>query len=157
MQRILILALVLCFGCSMQPIQQPTSTYGRGGDIYYTGDGRIQFWSGGGWTQKVELIGIKMPTEGDKCFKMSRLMFYRLTLSKRLRLEYDTLQSGVNSLLVYAYLHDGTMVNAEMIRRGYAWAVPTPPNDKYDVLFSKLEAEAREQKRGIWQYQRPLF
>lgn len=42
-------------------------------------------------------------------------------------------------------------LNATLIREGYARMKILPPNVKFQGLFSKLEAEAREQKRGLWE------
>ncbi|MFA5168462.1 MAG: thermonuclease family protein [Candidatus Omnitrophota bacterium] len=41
-------------------------------------------------------------------------------------------------------------LNATMIRAGYAQMKIIPPNVKYQELFSKLQEEAKEQKRGLW-------
>ncbi|MFA5159057.1 MAG: thermonuclease family protein [Candidatus Omnitrophota bacterium] len=41
-------------------------------------------------------------------------------------------------------------LNATMIRAGYAQMRIIPPNVKYQELFSKLQKEAKEQKRGLW-------
>jgi micrococcal nuclease len=53
-------------------------------------------------------------------------------------------------LLRYVYV-DGVFVNAELVRLGYARAVAYPPDVKYQGLFSQLELEAREARRGRWQ------
>jgi endonuclease YncB( thermonuclease family) len=53
-------------------------------------------------------------------------------------------------LLAYIYLEDGTFVNGEIMKAGYAQAMTVPPNVKYADLFVELEKEAREQKRGLW-------
>jgi micrococcal nuclease len=42
------------------------------------------------------------------------------------------------------------MVNAELVRRGYAQAMTVPPNVRYQDQFVKVQREAREQKRGQW-------
>lgn len=42
------------------------------------------------------------------------------------------------------------MVNAEMMRRGYARVMTIHPNTKYRALFLKLQREAREARRGLW-------
>ena len=41
-------------------------------------------------------------------------------------------------------------LNATMIKSGYAQMKIIPPNIKYQELFSTLQAEAKEQKRGLW-------
>ncbi|OGX14116.1 MAG: hypothetical protein A2351_08210 [Omnitrophica bacterium RIFOXYB12_FULL_50_7] len=42
-------------------------------------------------------------------------------------------------------------LNATMIRSGYALMKIIPPNVKFQDLFSKLQDEAKEQKRGMWE------
>ena len=42
------------------------------------------------------------------------------------------------------------MVNAELVRLGYAQVATYPPNVKYQELFLKLQREAREGKQGLW-------
>jgi micrococcal nuclease len=41
-------------------------------------------------------------------------------------------------------------LNATMIRKGSASMKIVPPNVKYQELFSKLQEEAKAQKRGLW-------
>ena len=41
-------------------------------------------------------------------------------------------------------------LNATMIRKGDASMKIVPPNVKYQELFSKLQEEAKAQKRGLW-------
>ena len=67
------------------------------------------------------------------------------------RLEYD-----VDSLdqygrtLVYVYLTDGTFVNADLVKNGYAMVMTVPPNVKYADEFINYQQEARENNRGLW-------
>jgi micrococcal nuclease len=42
------------------------------------------------------------------------------------------------------------MINAELVRQGYAQVATFPPNVKYQELFLRLQREAREAKRGLW-------
>lgn len=52
-------------------------------------------------------------------------------------------------LLRYVYVGD-TMVNAELVRLGYAQVSTFPPDVKHQALFLTLEAEARDAARGLW-------
>ncbi|HEY8388608.1 MAG TPA: thermonuclease family protein [Parasegetibacter sp.] len=52
--------------------------------------------------------------------------------------------------LAYVYLEDGTFVNAELIRNGYAKVLTIPPNVKFADFFVKLQREAIERNRGLW-------
>lgn len=75
----------------------------------------------------------------------------QLVEGKRVSLEFDVeKQDRYKRLLAYVYLKDGTFVNAQIIRQGYASLMTFPPNVKYADLFLKLYQEARDNKRGLW-------
>jgi micrococcal nuclease len=59
------------------------------------------------------------------------------------------LRDGEGRLLAYVYVGD-TILNAELVRQGFAQVATFPPNVKYQALFLKLQREAREAKRGLW-------
>jgi micrococcal nuclease len=42
------------------------------------------------------------------------------------------------------------MINAELVRLGYAQVMTVPPNVRYQELFLKLQRDAREAGRGLW-------
>ncbi len=70
---------------------------------------------------------------------------------KPVRLEFDVERyDKYRRLLAYVYLQDGTFVNAELVRQGYAKILTIPPNVKYADLFLKYQREAREASRGLW-------
>ena len=70
---------------------------------------------------------------------------------KRIRLEFDVQKTDeYGRTLAYVYLGDGTFVNAEIIKAGYAKVMTVSPNMKYQELFVKAEKEAREHRRGLW-------
>jgi micrococcal nuclease len=56
-------------------------------------------------------------------------------------------------LLRYVWLREPTgwlLVNAELLRRGYAQVVTYPPDVKYVELYLDAQAEARDAGRGLW-------
>jgi len=53
-------------------------------------------------------------------------------------------------LLRYVWTDDVTMVNAVLVRLGYAYSYTYPPDVKYQDLFLLLQREARENNRGLW-------
>jgi micrococcal nuclease len=53
-------------------------------------------------------------------------------------------------LLRYVFLADGTFVNAELVRRGYARMVSYSPDVKYEETFSEMEDEAKRRLLRIW-------
>jgi micrococcal nuclease len=120
--------------------------------------------------ERVRLIGIDTPEihESDKLHRDSKRSqqsaseikkmgerSYQFTKGlvegKPIRLEFDVeREDRYKRLLAYVYLKDGTFVNAEIVRQGYASLMTYPPNVKYADLLLKLYREARENKRGLW-------
>ena len=75
----------------------------------------------------------------------------KLVEGKAVRLEFDVERHDkYGRLLAYVYLPEGTFVNAELVRQGYAHTLTIPPNVKYADLFVKYQQEARENNRGLW-------
>jgi len=120
--------------------------------------------------ERVRLIGIDTPEmhESDKLYRDSQRtgqdirtiqelgrrayeFTKKLVEGKRVSLKFDVEKyDKYNRLLAYVYLKDGTLVNAEIIKQGYASLMTFPPNVKYADLFLKLYQEARQNKRGLW-------
>ena len=74
----------------------------------------------------------------------------RLVAGKRVRLETDVqARDRYGRLLAYVWVGD-VMVNAELVRQGYAQVMTVPPNVRHQELFVKLQREAREAGRGLW-------
>ena len=68
-----------------------------------------------------------------------------------IRFEYDVnLTDRYGRTLAYVFLEDGTFVNAELIKYGYAVVMTVPPNVKYADYFIKLQENARLHKLGLW-------
>ena len=68
-----------------------------------------------------------------------------------MRLESDVAdRDKYGRLLRYIYVDD-LLVNAELVRLGYAYSSSQPPNVKYQQLFLQLEREAREKEKGLWE------
>ena len=107
-------------------------------------------------TEKVRYIGMNTPevhhpTRGEEpggreATEANR----RLVAGKRVRLETDVqARDRYGRLLAYVWVGD-VMVNAELVRQGYAQVMTVPPNVRHQELFVKLQREAREAGRGLW-------
>lgn len=73
-----------------------------------------------------------------------------LVRGRNVRLELDVqARDRHGRLLAYVWVGD-LMVNAELVRRGYAEVLTVPPNVRYQTLFLRLQREARESARGLW-------
>jgi len=106
--------------------------------------------------EKVRYIGVNTPethhpTRGEEpggreAAEMNR----RLVAGQRVRLELDVrARDRHGRLLAYVWVGD-LMVNAELVRLGYAQVMTVPPNVKHQELFVKLQREARDAGRGLW-------
>ncbi len=74
-----------------------------------------------------------------------------LVEGKKVKLEFDVEKKDrYGRLLAYVYLPDGRMLNAELVKEGYARVYTFPPNVKYVDMFLELQREARENNRGLW-------
>jgi len=75
----------------------------------------------------------------------------RLVEGQTVYLEKDVSEvDQYGRLLRYVYLADGTFVNAELVRMGYAQVSTFPPDVRYQDLFLEKQREAREAERGLW-------
>ena len=107
---------------------------------------------------KVRMIGIDAPETRKSQNK--EVGYYgaeaKAYLERRLRgqkvcLEYDVdRRDRYGRELTYVYLPDGTFVNAELIRGGYAVLLTIAPNVRHAEEFARLQAEARVERRGVW-------
>ena len=99
---------------------------------------------------RVRYIGIDTPEIGEPYYLDARRVNLNLVGGRRIQLEKDVQDKDeYGRLLRYVWV-DGIMVNAELVRLGYAYSCSYPPNLKYQAHFLQLEREAREQKRGLW-------
>lgn len=76
----------------------------------------------------------------------------RLCEGKQIRVDFDTEKKDPDGRMAgYVYLPDETLVNAELIRQGYAFPATRPSQKaKYAELFQKSYEEAKEAHRGLW-------
>jgi len=110
----------------------------------------------GARVEKVRYIGVNTPevhhpTKGEEpggreAAEVNR----RLVEGEAVRLELDVQERDrYGRLLAYVWIGD-LMINAELVRLGYAQVMTIPPNVRYQEVFLKLQREAREAGRGLW-------
>jgi endonuclease YncB( thermonuclease family) len=108
--------------------------------------------------EKVRLLGVDTPEMGRKelvveYFAVEAAAFTRkLAQGKRVKLETDPkgdTRDRYDRALRYVYLPDGRMLNAAIISEGYGHAYTRFPFSKLEE-FRKLEREARDAGRGLW-------
>lgn len=108
--------------------------------------------------EKVRYIGVDTPELQHRPKKKAQpyakeaTEFNRgLVEGKKVRLEMDVeRRDKYTRLLAYVYLEDGRFVNAELLKEGYAQLLTIPPNVRYVDLFTGLQKQARDAKRGLW-------
>src|SRR6185295_13645718 len=132
-----------------------------GGEVVRTVDGDTIYVRLATGVEKVRYIGVDTPevhhpTRGEEPGGREAAVVNRRLLGDRpVRLETDVqLRDRYGRLLAYVWARrpDGglVMVNAELVRLGYAAVMTVPPNVRHAALFRRLAAEAREQHRGLW-------
>ena len=104
---------------------------------------------------RVRYIGIDSPEFKGRplpCFAKEAQVFNRgLVLNKTVRLEKDTSETDkFGRLLRYVYLQDGRMVNAELVKNGFAQAITYAPDVKYTDQLTALQLQAKEAGAGQW-------
>lgn len=83
--------------------------------------------------------------------KKAALFTRQLCEGKAVRLEFDVDRiDRYRRLLAYVYLEDGTFINARILEEGYAQVLTVPPNVKYADHFLKLQQDARNKHKGLW-------
>jgi micrococcal nuclease len=106
--------------------------------------------------EKVRYIGVntpelRHPTQGQQhgsqeAWDVNR----RLVAGRQVRLELDAQERDRHGrLLAYVWVGE-SMVNAELVGRGFAQVMTVPPNVRYQQLFLRLQRDAREAGRGLW-------
>ena len=106
--------------------------------------------------EKVRYIGVNTPevhhpTKGEEPGGREAACVNRdLVAGRQVRLELDAqTHDRYGRVLAYVWV-DGAMINAELVRLGYAQVMTIPPNVRHQALFRRLQREAREAERGLW-------
>jgi micrococcal nuclease len=112
-----------------------------------------------GETRTVRYIGVDTPEtvkpgEPVQCFGKAASAFNRkLVAGRRVRLElgHERLDR-YGRLLAYVFLEEPMrrLVNAELLRRGYARTLTIPPNTERARPFARIERVARRLGLGLW-------
>jgi endonuclease YncB( thermonuclease family) len=100
---------------------------------------------------RVRYIGIDTPEREMPFYEQASQANRDLVGGRTVYLVKDVSETDrFGRLLRYIYLPDGTFVNAELIRAGYAQAVTFPPDVAFADTFRQLQQEARDAGRGLW-------
>jgi len=107
--------------------------------------------------ERVRYIGINTPETkhphkpveyfGREAYEYNK----RLVEEKWVRLEFDIEKRDKYARLL-AYVYQGDIfVNAKLVEEGFAQVYTFPPNLKHQELFIRLQRQARENDRGLWE------
>lgn len=146
-----LLSLLPSFG--ERAVAEVRDKAGNDARVVRVNDGDTVTVSLNGRREKIRLIGIDAPEMGQGSWggRAKRHLEDILSSSRSVSVEYDMeRRDKYGRLLAYIRTTDGRLVNAEMVRDGYAVLFTFPPNVKHVGEFTSAQRQARERKRGIW-------
>jgi endonuclease YncB( thermonuclease family) len=142
-----------------------TSEFGRPADatlshVAYVHDGDTLYLQPDGTTSRadeitVRLIGIDTPELRPEveCYAIEARDRLRELLPQGtevwIKADREKLDQYGRSLL-YLWTTDGTSVNLDLVREGYATALNIAPSNTYWRQFDAAETEAMKARRGLW-------
>jgi micrococcal nuclease len=151
--RALVVVAALLGGAVLAAAQAPV---GLEGLVVRVVDGDTIHVQIGERVEKVRYIGVntpelRHPSRGeDPGARQAQDVNRRLVERKRVRLELDVqARDRHGRLLAYVWIGD-TMINAELLRLGFAQVMTVPPNVRHQALFTRLQRDARAAGRGLW-------
>ena len=104
----------------------------------------------GGTTENLRYIGMDTPERGqpgyDAATNANRTLLTPVLYVVSDRSDRDP----YDRLLRYVYTDAGVMVNAELVRQGWAQPLEFPPDTAHAAEFRALAVEAARAKRGFW-------
>jgi endonuclease YncB( thermonuclease family) len=109
-----------------------------------------------GVTYRLRYIGMDTPEQGMPFFAEATQANADLVAGRDVRLEKDVSETDrYGRLLRYVYVGD-TMVNADLVRQGFAQVATYPPDVKYQEQFRALQQDAQAAGAGLWGNQAAL-
>ncbi|MBW6442001.1 thermonuclease family protein [Patescibacteria group bacterium] len=109
-----------------------------------------------GKSTSVRMIGIDTPevnhpSKPVQCFGEEASQRTKdLLLDKEVVLEQDVSKTDrYGRILAYVWLN-GEMINEKLVKEGFAFSTPYPPDVKYQDILDKAEEYARNNSLGLW-------
>jgi endonuclease YncB( thermonuclease family) len=104
---------------------------------------------------KLRYIGIDTPETGQPFATEATAQNRALVEGQTVYLQKDVSETDkYQRLLRYVYLADGTFVNLELVKQGYAHAITYPPDVRHEAQLRQAQQEAVSAGRGLWQWPR---
>ena len=122
--------------------------------VRWVDDGDSIVLSGG---ERLRYLGIDAPEvahkdkPGEPFGDEAKAFNKKLVQGRWINLELTEQQRDhYGRLLAFVFLEDGTFVNGELVRRGYAHLLRKQPKLRYWERLLSLQRRALQEKRGIW-------
>lgn len=145
-------------GCRQsQPTPSPEGSQPTEGLVTTVVDGDSLHVILGERTERLRLIGVDAPEldhpdQPGECFGEEAALFTRRSLEGRgIRIEFDLdRRDRFDRLLAYVF-HGGVLFNETLVAEGFATERSYPPNLAHQEELRRAEAEARKNRRGLWE------
>ncbi len=106
---------------------------------------------------RLRYVGIDTPEEVDprkpvQCFaKEAAAANKELVEGKSITFYKDvSFHDKYGRWLGFVYLDDGTFINLELVKHGFAFSYPYKPDTSHAGEFEKAEVQARQSSLGLW-------
>ncbi len=130
---------------------QPAAPAGTAAQVTQIIDGDTIDVTISGVPYRVRYILIDTPERGAPFYDESTEVNRQLVQDKTVTLVKDVNETDRYSrLLRYVYLADGTFVNAELVRQGFAQVATFPPDVAKEAEIRAAQQEAVAAGRGLW-------
>jgi len=140
-------------GANAAGLQRPSLTALTPAIVVKVVDGDTIDVQVGGKTQALRYIGVDAPERGAEGVNEATAANEELVGGGVVLLEKDVSETDrYGRLLRHVWLPgpDGKLVNAELVRQGWARSVSYPPDTKYQAAYDAAQAEALKAVIGIW-------
>ncbi len=122
--------------------------------VHWVDDGDTIVVAGG---ERVRYLGINTPEvahkdePGEPFGDAAKAFNKKLVQGRWINLELAEQQRDpYGRLLAYVFLADGTFVNGELVRQGYAHLLRKQPKLRYWERLLALQRQALKEKKGMW-------
>ncbi len=150
----LVFSTISCQAAHSTTLVEATVSRVIDGDTVELSDGRHVRYIGVDTPEVRRKIGDQWVKDPEPYGEAATQRNRELVEGKRVKLEFDVQTLDRHGrLLAYVYVGE-TMVNAELVREGFAQPLTIPPDVAHADLFRKLAQEARQYGRGLWKDKR---
>jgi endonuclease YncB( thermonuclease family) len=100
---------------------------------------------------KIRLTGVNTPERGQPLYEEATAFTASLVAGRAVRWLHDReARDAYGRDLAYVFADDGRFVQAELVRRGYAYCYRWEPNTHFAEQFLELQRLARADGLGLW-------